>query len=350
MLGRIGTFERIAEDLKIVRIKDEDDLSFCSRVAYSASRYWISAFCMDDGQGGRRGVTSQVLGRRLGHWLDSLDSIMPGIAKELGVAEGGVRTIYGRLADVGDIIRGGEQGRYLARVPRLEPLTSEAALALGFFEPAMQDFSGLTITGGLATLVLGHFEEPERRLPWWETDLPVMPWSNASDYGELRYINPETNKWVVSHPDVWTADEPRARDLTLARCADDSGGPALFFAVRKRGSRIVASRIDKKAAQELMNYIKKEAGKPVHIVFEGIDYRHSRAFLPISVLPSQIAPVIDALSWPSSSAGAKGGRLFRKETVKTVRELLDDNNIESSLKGMGAESDARREQRRANRP
>lgn len=326
-MGRIDAFERIAADLDVRRFKGEDDLTFCSRVAYSGARYWVSAFCMDDGNGGQRGVTPQILGSRLGRWLNSLDAIMPGIAERLEVGERGARAIYGRMADVGDILQAGEHGRYRALTPRLRPITDGAALALGFFEPATEIFPGQAVTGGISTLVLGHFEEPGRKSPWWETDLSYMTWTPVSDYGGLRYLNPEVNRWGIHHLDSWTGNEPCGRDLSLARCEDAPGEAAIFLAVRKRGRRILASHICDKAAQELMNHIKNEAGKPVLIEFERIDSAHFRAFLPITVLPSQVAAVVDALSWPSSIMGVGNYRLFRKESVGDVRRLLEEYDI-----------------------
>lgn len=341
-MGRIDAFERIAADLDVRRFKGEDDLTFCSRVAYSGARYWVSAFCMDDGDGGQRGVTPQVLGSRLGRWLNSLNAIMPGIAERLEIGEGGARAIYGRMADAGDILQAGECGRYRALTPRLRPITDGAALALGFFEPATEIFPGRVIAGGVSTLVLGHFEEPERRSPWWETDLSYMTWIPASDYGELRYLNPEVNRWGIHHPDSWTGREPFGQGLSLARCEDAPGEAAIFLAVRKTGKRTLASRISNKAAQEFMNRIKNGAGKPVLIEFERVDSVHLKAFLPITVLPSQVAAVVDALSWPSSIMDIGNYRLFRKESVGEVRRLLEEYDIATRGPRIGGGIDARR--------
>lgn len=74
-MSRITAFEEMAKDLGVERYAGETDLSFCIRSAYSASRFWTAAFCMDDGQDGARGVTPQALGRRLGRWISSLNRI-----------------------------------------------------------------------------------------------------------------------------------------------------------------------------------------------------------------------------------------------------------------------------------
>ena len=194
-------------------------------------------------------------------------------------------------------------------------------------------------------MVLGHFEGPGLRQPWWTTALAYLPWGPVSAYGELRYINPQTDKWGVGNSDIWSEDGASGLNLTLARCEAAAGGEPLLLAVRKTGARAIASRIDKKAAQELMNHIRMEAGKPVRIVFRDVDFSHSKAFLPISVLPSQVASTIDALSWPYSHSKDSGARLFRRETVGPVRRLLESYDITTKEIRIGDDSDDHREQR-----
>ena len=181
-MSRISVFESMASDIGVRRYVGESDLSFCTRTAYSASKYWVSAFCMDDGQDGSWGVTEQVLGRRLNRWVTALDQVMPGLGRWFeGNGERDMKAIYGRLIDVGDILLAGKKGRCVARPAALEPITVNAALALGFFEPAASDFTESKTTSGLASFVPGDFEAPASRAPWWETDCPYMAWSRASD-------------------------------------------------------------------------------------------------------------------------------------------------------------------------
>lgn len=322
-MSRISVFESMASDIGVRRYVGESDLSFCTRTAYSASKYWVSAFCMDDGQDGSWGVTEQVLGRRLNRWVTALDQVMPGLGRWFeGNGERDMKAIYGRLIDVGDILLAGKKGRCVARPAALEPITVNAALALGFFEPAASDFTESKATSGLASFVPGDFEAPASRAPWWETDCPYMAWSRASDYGGLQYVNPCSRRWGLANSDSWTEEVLGDLRLSLARYVDAALKQPHYLAVRRSGKHELAACIDRRMAQELFVHLKNESGNPITVAFERIDSLHSRAYLPVSILPSQISATIDLLSWPVDSISIDGNRIFRSETVDTVKELL----------------------------
>lgn len=327
----------MAEDIGVIRIANESEKEFCTRTAYSASRFWVSAFCMDDGQEGERGITRQALGLRLRAWIKSLDSIMPSLSDWFGV--GGkvdTRAIYGRLIDLGDILPLGEGGRYRARAMGLEPITASAALALGFFEPAAERCRNRMVTSGLATYTAGAFEPPETRAPWWETDLRFMPWTNCDDYGTLQYVNPSTQNWTIAKEDSWTQEKPGELPLTLARYNEATTGKANYLVVKNAGGKSLVSRIDRHMAQELFLHLKKAAGEPMRVTVHRKDDHHCEVTLPISMLPPAISATVDALSWPKGSI-SNGNRIFRTETMDTVGTLLANHDIEA-VKPMAARS------------
>lgn len=320
----------MASDIGVRRYMGEDDLSFCARTTYSASKYWVPAFCMDDGQDGSKGVTRQVLSKRLNRWVTSLDQVMPGLGRWFDAnGKRDVKAIYGRLIDVGDIPLAGKKERCVAHSVALEPITAGAALALGFFEPATADFAESVVTSGLGAFVSGNFEAPTSRAPWWETDCPYMAWGRTSDYGELQYVDPCSRRWGLANPDSWTEEHLGNLQLSLARYVDAASGQSHYLVVRRSGKREIVSRIDRHMAQELFIHLKNESGNPIEVAFKRIDGFHSKAYLPVSVLPSQISATIDALSWPVEGVSVDGDRIFRSETVDTVKELLAFHGIKA---------------------
>lgn len=68
-------------DLGISRYRNESDESFGIRTVYSASRFWIEAFCLDDGRMGADGCQPGIISRRLNLWLDRISSIYPFIGQ-----------------------------------------------------------------------------------------------------------------------------------------------------------------------------------------------------------------------------------------------------------------------------
>ena len=337
-MSRISAFETMARDIGVRRYQGEDDLSFCARTAYSASRYWTAAFCMDDGRSGARGITRQVLSRRLNRWMSSLDQIMPGLGEWFETSgTKDMRWIYGRLIDVGDILLAGEEGRCVARSVTLRPVSEGSALALGFFEPATVGFAGGMVTSGLTSFVSGQFEAPGRCEPWWETDCPFMAWTKASDYGEVQFIDPSVHRWGLANSDSWTGGGLGKFRISLARYVDRNSNEPHYLAVRRSGKHELASRVDRHMAQELLIHLKEESGNPIVITFEDLDNRHFKTKLPISILPQQISATVDALSWPVGNVSSNADRIFRTETADVVREMLAPYGIKISdniAKGM----------------
>lgn len=329
LMSRISAFEAMASDIGVRRYSGEGDLSYCIRSSYSASRYWTSAFCMDDGQGGAKGVTKQALSKRLNRWVTSLDQIMPGVGGWFEAnGKKDMRAVYGRLIDVGDVLPAGEGGRCVARSVTFRPITGRAALALGFFEPATANFGGSMVTSGLGSLVLGKYEAPAPRAPWWETDFPYMAWSSSSDYVDLQYIDSSVHRWGLANSNSWTKAGLDDRPFSLARYVDPISGEPHYLVVRESGKRELASRIDRHMAQELLIHLKKESGNPIIIEFKRLDDNHFSALLPISILSQQISAIIDALSWPMEGVSSNGGRILRAEAVDAVKELLVISGIE----------------------
>lgn len=69
----------MAGDLGIYRMSDESDTRFACRVSYSALRFWMQAYCLDDGYGGIYGVSETAIIRKSTIWLRNLEDLYPGL-------------------------------------------------------------------------------------------------------------------------------------------------------------------------------------------------------------------------------------------------------------------------------
>ena len=65
MFDEVRLVDVMAESLGIKRIKGEGERPFVIRCLYSACRFWVEAFCLDDGYGGNEGIRRQLIARRL---------------------------------------------------------------------------------------------------------------------------------------------------------------------------------------------------------------------------------------------------------------------------------------------
>ena len=347
-MASVDVFRAIADDLGIMRVPGERDADYCCRVAYSAARFWASAFCMDDGCEGRKGLTRPALSRKMRQWVETLISLAPDIEDwfEIDARKGsaaGSSLICGRLIDLADILPAGEEGRLLARSPKLEVLTDKMALLLGFFDPGV-GVPGLAcenlVTSGLCTMICGDYDAPEILRPWWETDLSYMPWVEISALPDLEYADPATRKWGIGSAEAWRESPvvdvslALARDKEAARNGGSGMGPVSYYVIKIRGRRCVASQISWSWAQELFLKMKWDAGSPACVEFEKRGANHEAAFLPVSILPPRASVVIDALSWPlgSISDGANSGeanRLIRTEAMDAVASILSQHFIKT---------------------
>ena len=97
----------MAGDIDIPRIPDESDTQFSHRVSYSALRFWIQAFCLDDGYGGSYGVSSSAIVRKSILWLRNLSDLYPSLIDwYYGNAsiKDHLRQLLRVLADVQDLV------------------------------------------------------------------------------------------------------------------------------------------------------------------------------------------------------------------------------------------------------
>lgn len=139
----------MANDLGIPRMADKNDEQFFCCVSYSALRFWIQAFCLDDGYGGSYGVSSSAIIRKSTLWLLSLSDLYPGLI-DWYQGDKGINSYFHQLlqilVDVQDLVITEER---LYRCTALHKASSQAGLSLilGMADPTNQQdtlpFSGM---------------------------------------------------------------------------------------------------------------------------------------------------------------------------------------------------------------
>ncbi len=332
MSSSIDVFNIMASDIGVFRFIGEDEDSFCNRAAYSAARFWISAFCLDDGADGTEGLAKQSINRRLKSWIDNLDRLRSGIADWFAVEDDGIPFVYNRLIDVDDIVVNGFNGTYVAAPASEQAVSQVCSCITGFYDPtaintpvcghAVNDL----VVSGLATIVAARNGEIKRWDPWWLTDLGYMRWESASSFEEVRFADVRSSRWNVNHPDVWGGVPNWSDGITLARVEGTGVDPVLFMARQTRRG-IMLSPITWSQAQELFFHLKDVAGNKAVASYTKLDEKHVRMVVPVGFIPGDLNRVLDAVGWPVDSVKDRFRRIMRIEALPLVEELLEASSI-----------------------
>ncbi len=332
MSRSVEAFNIIASDIGVKRYVDEEEDSFCRRVAYSAARFWLSAFCMDDGASGEKGLSKQAMNRRLKDWVLGLEAIRPGIEEWFDAGGKGIPVIYGRLIDVGDLVLNGFREAYMATNPSIIPLSERISCITGFFDTTAKDGGpcGCDVdsmaTSGLLSLIRAENGAIERPEPWWARDLEYMTWEKISSYDEVKFADMLTKRWNINRSDVWVEAPEWVDGLTLARVEGNGVDPVVFVAKQTR-RRLRISRITWIQAQELFFHLRRESGNGAVARYVMLDKLHARTALPVGFVPGHVNRVIDAAGWPVEDANDRFKRIVRVEALPLIRELLTASSI-----------------------
>lgn len=326
----IDVFNAIASDIGIKRIIGEEESSFCQRTTYSAARYWVLAFCMDDGADGKRGLAKQALNRRLKRWVASLDGIRPGLLEWFDAGGKGISTVYNRLIDMGDLAPIDFSKLFAATRPSRIDLSATLSCITGFLDPTLRECNSCgfgarsVITSGLLSIVETNNEFVFRPEPWWVTDFDYMEWEKSSHFEEVKFADVNSLAWNVGRADVWVDEPDWMHSLALARVDGGASGVIYFIASQMRNG-VRLSRISWIQAQELFFYLRREAGNEIIVRYSMLDCYHAKASLPIGFLPGYANRVLDAIGWPVENAVDRFNRIFRVEAIPAVGELLSDS-------------------------
>lgn len=327
MSHSLDAFNVIASDIGVKRFVGEEEGSFCRRIAYSAARFWVLAFCMDDGVSGEKGLTKQAINRRLKNWVSILNRIRPDLEEWFDADGKGIQIIYNRLIDLGDLALNGFSGSYVATLPVRLQLSENLSCITGYFDPTAKqgNVCGCSMDSlmlsGLVSLVQSKGEVVSRPSSWWVRDLEYLNWERASDYGEVKFADVHALRWNVNHSDVWTDAPLWVDDLTLAR-VDSNGGDSIFFVATKARGYVRLSRITRIQSQELFFYLRHESGCEAVAKYAMLDDLHAKAALPVGFVPGHANRFLDAIGWPVKNAADRFNRIIRAEALPLVEELL----------------------------
>lgn len=328
----IDAFNVIASDVGIKRFAGEDEESFCRRVAYSAARFWLLAFCMDDGAAGKKGLAKQAMNHRLKGWVSALDRIHPNLGEWFDAGGKGIPAVYNRMIDIGDLVPNGFSSLYIAMPPSKVALSEGLSCITGYFDPTSDssrlgaDDENPPLLSGLAFLVQSRNGPIFRPDSWWIRNLEYINWEKATDFDSVEFANVHTSRWNINCSDVWRDEPLWVHDLAVARAGGAGIEPVVFVATRKRG-RVRLSKISWIQAQELFFYLKNKGGSGVVAKYSMLDALHAQAVLPVGFVPGHINRILDAIGWPVDDAADRFNRIVRVEALPLVEELLSASYI-----------------------
>ena len=328
----IDAFNIIASDIGVSRFKGEKDESFCRRTAYSAARFWLLAFCMDDGDFGKKGLTKQAMHRRLKNWVMALDKIQPGISEWFLVDDKGISTVYNRLIDIGDFIPNGFSGCYVTAPPSVLALSKDFSGITGYYDPTStqtivcdKDKSSLLLSG-LLTLTESDNEAILRPASWWVEEAGYLKWEKLSNFEDVKFADLNVHYWNIKRSDVWIETPVWINDFALAK-VDSNGAGSILFIASRIGNRVHLSKISWIQAQELFFYLRREHGNQVVASYTMLADFYAQVHLPIGFMPGHINRILDAIGWPIDNAIDRFNRIVRVEAFPLIEELLSASYI-----------------------
>lgn len=322
--------QNISSTLGIFAYQNEALESFEKRALYSAARFQVESFCLDDGKSGKAGVTKRGITYRFNKWLSTLAHIYPWCEGWFKFEDKGAAPIYDRLLGVGDIFPSSSGELIRASAPHVQPVTKDISLLLGFFDPSegADNLQHQHVASGLASILQQEGSPsalPSMNFRWWENLLPYLDWQEASQLGDLQYANPKRNRWSIAKADVWTDSPLRNTDVTLAKT--DVGYAPEYYAISWRGSRTFAARIEWHDAESLFFHLKASCGNPAVARFKSIDRLHFRLNAPIYYIAYEGGRWLDAMTWPVMDIDDGFDRIARIEAKDAIASVLNACDI-----------------------
>lgn len=141
----------MAGDLGVMKIVGEDDAQFAARTAYTALRFWMQAYCLDDGYGGFCGLSESAIRRKAADWLKSVAAIYPDMAPWFGGTDGyadAATHVLGILIGTGDLVRT-DEGLCRCTSAHLLAVDDRRSIVLGLTDPTGErtvSMSGMAYT------------------------------------------------------------------------------------------------------------------------------------------------------------------------------------------------------------
>lgn len=313
----------MAADLGMSRYRNESDKSFGIRTVYSASRFWIEAFCLDDGRMGADGCQPGIISRKLNLWLDRISSIYPFIGQWINSQRHYTpfsKLLYNRLIMVGDIISENNGGTYRCSSRHTIQIDNGLKALLGVYDTTGSDTS-LPISG----MMLSKREQAEPRIKcdpeWWNLPREYYAWSSCSDEGINEYADPSRK----SVRDCWIPKPVLPDGIGLGRRQE--ARKYTYFLLHNHQDTIEARIIDDYRWPSLYTHLRSIVGNPYWADVKKLDDAHYRIEAPFSLLPPETSRWLDFMTWPEKTPDDCVFRIIRTELLKTATDMLESCGI-----------------------
>lgn len=330
--GNRPPFQIIADDIGVVRYSDESDRQYHRRVAYSAARFVISSFCLNDGSNGTLGISKQGLSYRLSQWAKHLDTLEPGILEWMS-ENNGLHSLYSRLINIGEIgsIDFGEH--YRASHPHTLHAAPGYDLIVGFYDASDSEnpicglsLNQLTISGITSFARTKDQTKPEA-VGKGSFHLDHRRWSEARSFDGLEFHHPSKYGWGLRNEASWTGRPTWHEGLALARRNHNDEAIA-YHIIRKTRWGAECSPISDVDARLFCVFLQRERGASIRIPYKTLDRKHiSLPLLPIDYMPGECGRIIEALTWPTDSISYKVEHIARVEALPIIKTALEASNF-----------------------
>ncbi|WP_125968393.1 hypothetical protein [Bifidobacterium samirii] len=215
----------MAGDLGLHRMGGEDDTRFACRVSYSALRFWMQAFCLDDGYGGAYGVSESAIIRKSAIWLRNLADLYPGILDWYRFYDAagarGLASILHTLAAMRDLVKT-EDGLYRCAAMHTAPAGTYARIRLGLADPT--DMDDRPPISGMGFIAKGPARTESAPTPAQATSSSASAKARIRPGGDDGHVIIELNRVPRSSPDwqcffmlTWPLRDVTDRQRRMAR-------------------------------------------------------------------------------------------------------------------------------------
>ena len=148
----------MVRDLGVPRIPGDDAEGYAltTRTAFTALRFWMQAFCIDDGYGGAMGIAPAVVELSARDWITRLHAVYPWLTHTFTPAM--IHQYCLALVGIGDLaktddgmLRCTKPHDVVVRTKGGAPLT----IQLGLRDLSAQDWKGCVLSGALVFAGVG---------------------------------------------------------------------------------------------------------------------------------------------------------------------------------------------------
>lgn len=148
--------DSMADDLGVSHIYGENHEAFERRTVFSALRYWMQAYTLDDGFGGAYGVAGKTITRKAARWLDEMTGMYPSLRFGTSPIDNGIINVMSEdMLAIGDLIKTSDgmirciEGHTVTFAPRM-------AAIVGFSDPTIRRPDSAFLSGTVMLVPSGN--------------------------------------------------------------------------------------------------------------------------------------------------------------------------------------------------